>query len=166
MTFFFFLMRVSHQTRKGPRATHTLWPSGQDRAVRTEREPTGRSIIVIVIEEERADNKQRETERETSRESEREKERRMRGERDEKRRERHEGETLRCARSTRFRVYVQKRSRVYFQSARVQCDTGVLKVHTGAFRTYTYKTRNTHTTHNTTTHTTTQQPRTHNHRKT
>ena len=37
--------------------------------------------------------------------------------------------TLPCLRS--------KRSSVYIQNARVLCDTGDLKVHTGAFRTYT-----------------------------
>ena len=57
----------------GPR-TLTLWQVG---AVCTEREPTGRVLIVIVAEKE-----EREDKREESREREREKERRKNGRRE------------------------------------------------------------------------------------
>ena len=80
--------------------------------------------LSLLLRTERADKRQRKT----SRESEREKEIRMSGGRHEKRRRDSPVYTFKrlpCVRS--------KRSRAYLQNARVQCDAGVLKVHTGAF---------------------------------
>ena len=89
-----------------------------------QREPTGREIIVIVIE--RVIERE-EQEREMSREREN---RHMREERDTRREGREKRERERESEgATTFTTF----PRVYIQNARVLCDTGVLNVQTGAF---------------------------------
>ena len=88
------------RTRSGPQGK--MGPCVQ-------REPTGRSIIVIENRKrERADKRQRKTSRESEREKYEMRETREEKRKGDTRREGHEGETLPCARSTRFRVCVQQ----------------------------------------------------------
>ena len=98
---------------RSPR-TLTLW---QVRAVCTQREPTGREIIVIVAEREERREEKRE-EKEIEKEKRKRKRRKREREKEEREREREKAPPS-CVGSKRLRVYVQNASVCAGKNARM-----------------------------------------------
>ena len=153
-----------HKERGHSPRTLTLRPV---RAVFTERDPTGRVIIVLVAERKKTRKTRQEKEKsETSRER-RERERRKRGRRERRKRGRREREGKEreggppCVGSKRLHIYRQNARMCSTYARFVGMHGGVLNLHTRGLRVPSRATHTTDTTHHTL-HTNTSTNTTHN----